>query len=145
MLCRSLRKQADFFCFSLRRQRVIKNTFHGFSIPARAATIYSGGDKPVSYTLLSTVGRAVAAVLAHPLETTNCYVYIHSVRCTQNDILAALETVTGEKWKRTERLAEEARRSGLQRMKRGDMSGMPDVIVGGMFMGVKEAEDEGKA
>jgi hypothetical protein len=37
-------------------------------------------------------------MLLHPDETKNCYLKIRSVEFTQNECLAALEEVTGEKW-----------------------------------------------
>ncbi|KAL9614478.1 MAG: hypothetical protein Q9167_001006 [Letrouitia subvulpina] len=119
---------------------VIKNNLHGFSLPARTATIYTpGGQLPISYTTLSTVGLAVASVLSHPdpARFANTYTYVHSVRVSQLQILSALEKATGEKWERKEADAREVRANGLERVKKGDWAGLAEVVVGGLYSGVE--------
>ncbi|KAK4498199.1 hypothetical protein PRZ48_010856 [Zasmidium cellare] len=62
---------------------------------ARTATIYDGGDVPVSMTPASLVGEAVAAVLQHPEQTRNRSVLIHGGAFTQNQFLSIVQRCVG--------------------------------------------------
>lgn len=70
----------------------------GFIFDVRSATpkIWNGGDVVFSSTSLPTVGRAVAAVLAHPEETKNRAVRVQDVALTQNQILEIVNRVDPE-------------------------------------------------
>lgn len=86
-------------------------------------------------TILSDVGRAVVGILSHPDETANRYVYVQTVKFTQNQLLAALEKSTGKKWTVNKRSCAEARQTGGEKLAKGDMSGVQDSILGGMYTG----------
>ncbi|KAL9598544.1 MAG: hypothetical protein Q9219_004446 [cf. Caloplaca sp. 3 TL-2023] len=111
------------------------NGFLGFDIKSNTATIYDAGEAPVNMTTLSTVGQSVVSILQHPAETANRYVYIQSTRGTQNQILAALEKSTSKQWTVKKRESAEARQTGGAKLGKGDMSGIPDLIVGGILKG----------
>ncbi|KAF8208507.1 hypothetical protein K438DRAFT_1904262 [Mycena galopus ATCC 62051] len=70
----------------------------GFDIPARTAKIYDSGNEAFTASTMADIARAVAGTLEHSEETANKHVLIRSVRTTQNEILAALEAETKEKW-----------------------------------------------
>lgn len=76
-------------------------------------------------------------------KTANRNVYVNSYRTTQNEILAALEKATGEKWKTTPASAEELRKEGQEKVSRGDFGGVKALIIGTMYCGV-EALDYAK-
>ncbi|KAK2731798.1 hypothetical protein FQN55_004455 [Onygenales sp. PD_40] len=76
----------------------IEHGFLQYDIPNKTAVIWDEGDVPVTQSTLAQIGRATVAVLEHPSETANQYVYISSYTATANDILAALESATGSKW-----------------------------------------------
>ncbi|KAL4789231.1 hypothetical protein BDV19DRAFT_395240 [Aspergillus venezuelensis] len=75
----------------------------GFQVNLRSETpeFYDGGDRRFSTTTLSTVARAVVAVLdAENLEQTrNRVVYVHDVITTQRHLLeVARKVARGRKW-----------------------------------------------
>lgn len=76
----------------------LKTGFLGFDIQNRSAMIWDSGDKTFTLTNLSTVGKAVVAVLQNAAEYTNKYVYVGSVTTSQNEILAALQKKTAKNW-----------------------------------------------
>lgn len=72
---------------------------YGFDKANKTATIYDSGDTLMQVSNLPFIGRAVAAVLAHPEETKNKFISIASGTTSQNQILQILEQETGERWK----------------------------------------------
>lgn len=66
--------------------------------------------------------------------------FIQNIKTTQNQVLAALEKSTGKKWTVKNRSAAEARQTGGQKLGQGDMSGIPDLIVGGIYSGEPAAD-----
>ncbi|KAL8901989.1 MAG: hypothetical protein Q9207_004932 [Kuettlingeria erythrocarpa] len=113
----------------------LKTGFLGFDLHSKTATIYDAGDVPVCSTILSDVGQSVVGILKNPKETANRYVYIRTVTFTQNQLLAILEKSTGEKWSTKKRSTAEARQTGGEKLSKGDMSGVPDLITGGIYAG----------
>ena len=79
---------------------------------------------------MSTIGKAVASVLAHPAETANKYIHVNSYRATQNQILASLEKATGSKWTTEKASSAEANKRGSELLAKYDMSGLAPSIVG---------------
>ena len=55
---------------------------------------YDGGERRFSTTRLETIGKAVAAVLKKPQETSNRDVYVHDAVVTQKQ----LAKMSGKKW-----------------------------------------------
>lgn len=115
--------------------RGIKTGFLGFDLNSKTATIFDAGDVPVCSTILSDVGQSIVGILKNPKETANRYVYIRTVTFTQNQLLAILEKLTGEKWSTTKRGTAEARQTGIEKLTKGDMSGVPDLLTGGIHAG----------
>lgn len=73
--------------------------FLGFNISDKTATIWDSGDAPFSTSNPSTIGNGLVALLSKELDASaNKYVYIASHTVSQNQILAGLERVTGEKF-----------------------------------------------
>lgn len=64
------------------------------------------------------------AVLSNPTATVNQYLYIESFTASQNEILAALESGTGEKWTVTESNTEVAVTEGQALFDKGDFAGL---------------------
>ncbi|KAL8716756.1 MAG: hypothetical protein Q9225_005948 [Loekoesia sp. 1 TL-2023] len=117
----------------------LQNGFLGFDLKAHTATIYDAGDAQVNYTTLSTIGQSIASILSHPAETANRFICIQSIKASQNDMLAALEKSSGKKWTVNKRSSAEARQTGGEKLGKGDMSGMMDMIVGAIYCGDPEA------
>ncbi|KAF1981453.1 NmrA-like family protein [Aulographum hederae CBS 113979] len=117
--------------------------FMGWSIPTRSATIYNGGTSSYSATNLARIGEAVSAVLLHPAETANQYVYVHSFAVTQQRVLAALEASTGAKFAVTEAQSEELKKEGLAALEKGDEAVGLMKTVGAAVYGPKGLFDFG--
>ncbi|KAL8801476.1 MAG: hypothetical protein Q9182_004443 [Xanthomendoza sp. 2 TL-2023] len=114
--------------------------FLGFDLKTHTATIFDSGDAAVNSTNLTDVAKTIVSVLSNPEGTANKFIYIQSVKATQNEILAALEKSTGKKWTVKKRSAVEARQTGGEKLGKGDMSGIPDLITGGIFSGEPAAD-----
>lgn len=115
--------------------RGLQTGFLGFDLKSHTAQIYDAGDAKINMTTLSVVGQSVASVLQHPAETANRYVYVQSTVGTQNEILAALEKSTSEKWTINKISSADARKEGGEKLSKGDMSGILPSITGGIYSG----------
>ena len=124
-----------FVVFTLTRG--LKDGFLGFDLKTKTATICDSGDTVTNFSILDSVGQATIGILAYPAETANRYVFINSFRATQNDILNALETVTGEKWNVKKTTCEDESRIGREKMEKGDWSGVGHAIMGASYSGGK--------
>lgn len=66
--------------------------------------------------------------MEHPQETANRYLYIYSVETSQNEILEALEEVTGTKWTVQHLTMEEQFKEARIKHDGGDVQGMYALI-----------------
>lgn len=65
----------------------------------KTANLYDGGHRPFSVVTRTTIGKAVAAVLAHPAETANRLVKVHEATPTLKGLLVmAQKAVCEEGW-----------------------------------------------
>ncbi|KAF3916378.1 hypothetical protein ABW21_db0206333 [Orbilia brochopaga] len=76
----------------------LQQGFIGFNLKERKATIFNSGDKPMSLSTLPHIAKVVVWSITHPDETRNRTIRFYSHRTTQNELLAALEKLTGTKW-----------------------------------------------
>ena len=100
----------------------------GFDVKNQKASLFNGGRDTWSTTALSAVGLAVKNALLLPNETANKYLYIESLTVSQSEVVASLEKATGHPWEREQVDAEEMKRSGLEKMSKGDHSGVVSLI-----------------
>ncbi|KAJ9156320.1 NAD(P)-binding domain [Pleurostoma richardsiae] len=107
--------------------------FGGWNVPARTVTLFDGGDIPYEATNLDQVGRAIAKSLKKPELTRNQYVYVNSFTVTQNEVLKALETVTGEKFKVSQGTVEGLWQDGAAKVKEGQPLGALAQIAGAVY------------
>lgn len=121
----------------------MQKSFIGFDIPSRKATIFDEGAGKFNGTIMSTIGAAVVATVDRPALTANRYIFINSFLVTQSEILAALEKVMGEKWTTTHVSSEEMKKTGLEKLAKGDRSAAFDLIRAALFGG-DEAMDYSK-
>lgn len=101
----------------------LQNGFLEFDISTRTATIWDGGDKSFTLTNEKQLGRSVISVLEHPRETSNQYLYVASVETTQNEIVTALEKVTGARWTIKSTTTDEQVSAAIEKLTAGDFSG----------------------
>ncbi|KAJ3548192.1 hypothetical protein NM208_g1122 [Fusarium decemcellulare] len=64
----------------------------------RKFTLVDSGNEPYSTSPLAFIGDAVAAILKKPKETANQYLNVAGILTTQNELLKAVEEVTGNKF-----------------------------------------------
>lgn len=95
----------------------LMNGFLGYDLKNRIATILDGGDLKVSYTEIPQVALGVARILERDVSG---YLYISSVTATQNQILAALERISGEKLERKEETMQNYHEMSEQMMQSDD-------------------------
>ena len=100
----------------------------GFDVKNQKASLFNGGGDTWSTATLSTIGLAVKNALLLPNETANKYLYIESLTVSQIEVVASLEKAMGKPWKREQVDAEEMKRSGLEKMSKGDHSGVVPLI-----------------
>ena len=65
------------------------------NLKAKSINLYDGGHRPFSTTTLTTIGRAVAGVLAHPAETKNRAVHVHDMALSLKQLSATGKRATG--------------------------------------------------
>ena len=109
----------------------------GFDLKTRTATIFDSGNVPTNFTLVSTTGKATTAILRNPVETADRYVFIDSLYVTQNEILAALEKITCQKWIVKKTTCQEESRTGRGLLENGDSSGLGPAIMSASYSGGK--------
>ena len=61
-------------------------------------TVYNGGNTPFSVTTLSTVGKAIVAILKNLKATENCPIFIHDAAITQNQLIRIAKEADGIEW-----------------------------------------------
>ena len=108
--------------------RGITSGFMGFDVKNHKVSLVNGGRDSWSTATMSTIGLAVKNALLIPNETANKYLYIESLTVSQSEVVASLERAMGKKWEREEVDAEEMKRRGLEKMSKGDYSGMVSLI-----------------
>lgn len=104
-----------------------------YNLTDHSATIWDDGNKSFTFTNEKQLGQAVVAVLKHPEDTKNKYLYIASVETTQNKILAALEESSGRRWTVTKTTTETQVAEALKKLAAGDFSGAFALVRGTVF------------
>lgn len=100
-----------------------------FDLKARKAYILDGGNIKFSASNLAFIGKAVLKILQKPDETANKLLYVHSNYVTQLELLAALETATGEQFERIEQSSEEELNVSRPKMLAGDGEAREEVVA----------------
>ena len=112
----------------MRKIRGITSGFMGFDVKNQKASLFNGGRDTWSTATFSTLGLAVNNAMLIPNETANKYRYIESLTVSQSEVVASLEKAMGKPWEREQVDAEEMKRSGLEKMSKGDHSGVVSLI-----------------
>ncbi|KAF2161394.1 hypothetical protein M409DRAFT_28128 [Zasmidium cellare ATCC 36951] len=120
----------SFFDWSLRSPMV-------WNIPEQKAVIFDGGDKEFEATTLKQVALTVAAVLSPECQaaTANRYVYVNSFTLTQNQVLAALEKTTADKFEVKHESVGDWHREAIEAVERDPKSrvGMSKMFVANIY------------
>ena len=70
------------------------------NVQERSALVFDGGDVKWSATTLDTIAKATVRVLEMEAETKNRMLFIQSFRVSQNEVLDAVERITGTRFER---------------------------------------------
>jgi hypothetical protein len=100
------------------------------------ATVWDDGDVPFSTTNLPLIGRTLVKILTDPAayaDSENKYVYLASHTTTQNQVIAAAEKATGKKFEITKVNGAQRVAEGREKLAKGDMLGIRDLISGIAF------------
>lgn len=84
------------------------------------ATLWDGGEHPISLTRLAAVGQAVVGVLKHPDETKNRAVYVHEAAVPLKKLLEiAKEYTPGKQWTVVESSTEDVVKKSNEALSKG--------------------------
>lgn len=100
-----------------------------FDVRKRKAYLLDGGDIKFSNSTLPFIADAVVKILQKPEETANRVLYIHSLRVTQNELLAVLEKVTGASFEKIEQDSEKELAVSRPKMLDGDAAAREEVVA----------------
>jgi len=100
-----------------------------FDVRGRKAYLLDGGNIKFSASTLPFIGSAVVKILEKPQETENKLMYIHSLHVTQEEVLAALEKATGDRFERIEENSEEELKKCRPKMLDGDHDAREEVVA----------------
>ncbi|KAL3481320.1 hypothetical protein BJX99DRAFT_253622 [Aspergillus californicus] len=117
--------------------------FFGFDLATKTVTLIDGGTSVFTATTLPTIAKALVAILDHPEETQNQYVFLSSFNVSQRDILDVVERVDGQKWTVKDVTSDELIANGQRRLAEGDFAGIVDLTRGGAF-GKRALGDESR-
>jgi hypothetical protein len=108
--------------------------FLGFNLKNKTATIWDSGDAPFTGTNLSTIGAGLVSLLSKDVDASaNKYVYISSHTISQNQLLAGLERVTGEKFTVTHVDSKKSIPENHEKLAKHDYSGVSGLIQAAAF------------
>jgi uncharacterized protein YbjT (DUF2867 family) len=109
----------------------------GIDTKSHTAKIRNEGKIPISASTLAQTGRVVAAVLSHPAETANKFVYTHSFVVTPNEIIAILEKLTEKTFTISYTTSDEEIEEGRKLLAQGNQAGMINLLAGLIFGGAE--------
>ncbi|TVY81249.1 putative pinoresinol-lariciresinol reductase [Lachnellula suecica] len=101
----------------------------GLNLAAKRATIFDSGNEPYSTSSLSFIGKIVAAALTNASVTKNRYISVSGFTTTQNEVLKAVEEVTGAKFEVTSTKTAEVEKVADEKMAKGDYSAFIEYLV----------------
>jgi hypothetical protein len=119
------------------KNRGLQVGFLGFNLQDKIATIWDGGNTPVTVSNLSTIGLALVKTLSSSSAlqaTANQYVYVGSHTVSQNEILDGFQKLTGNAWSvAQEKNTKEVVPVELEKVKKGDYSGITNLILAAAY------------
>ncbi|KAK4665084.1 uncharacterized protein QC763_511570 [Podospora pseudopauciseta] len=106
-----------------------KHGLSTISLDDKTSSIVDSGNEKFQVSTLAQVGRAVVGVLKHLEETRNRYLVTSSFQVSQNEIIQAVEELTGEKYPVVKReRAEDLQRAGEEKLAVGDYRAFIDFL-----------------
>ncbi|KAL2268772.1 hypothetical protein VTJ83DRAFT_3618 [Remersonia thermophila] len=100
------------------------------NLKEKTSTVVDSGNEKFQASTLAHVGQAVAHILRHPAETANKYIGTASFNLSQNELIALVEELTGQKYPVTTRIpSEELRKKGEEKLEKGDFSAFLELLT----------------
>ncbi|KAK9247027.1 NmrA-like family-domain-containing protein [Lipomyces tetrasporus] len=94
------------------------------------ATLYDGGDVPFSATRLSTIGKAVVAVIENLDATRNEHVYFHDAAVTQNQLIEIAKRIDGKEWSTNVVSTADVEKKAYEMLKSSDPAEVGNAALG---------------
>ncbi|KAL2260103.1 hypothetical protein VTK26DRAFT_6007 [Humicola hyalothermophila] len=95
----------------------------------KTATVIDSGNEKWPASNLAHVGRAVAGILKHPDETANKYLATASFNLSQNELIAIVEELTGQKFPvATHETSSDLQKEGERKLEAGDYRAFVDFL-----------------
>ena len=116
---------------------VTKGTFWHLDLNAKKMLVFDDGNARFAATNLAQVARAVANTLLKEEEMKNKYLLIQSFAFTQNELLAALEKITGDKFERETVATKDFLAEHVPGSQKGEFEHMMNVV---WAIGVTDSE-----
>lgn len=91
----------------------------GLDLQWHSATVHGTGDEPIAVSSLERVGNVVRSVCQHWGDIKRHYIYAAGVVTTANEVIAAAEHATGQKWTVDNNDVQDSIREGVTRIERG--------------------------
>ncbi|KAK4225423.1 hypothetical protein QBC38DRAFT_264373 [Podospora fimiseda] len=116
----------------------------------KTSTIIDSGNEKFPASTLAQIGRAVAKVLQHPDETANKYIATSSFQLSQNELIAVVEELTGQKYPVVKKeKSEDLNKAGEEKLAAGDWRAFIDFLraynnADGAGNAIKEEESANK-
>ena len=87
------------------------------------ATIYDGGDVPISFTTLATIGKAVVGIINNLEATKNRAVYYHDTALSFNQLIELFKKIDGKEWITTQASTVEIEKGAYEALSKGENIG----------------------
>lgn len=111
---------------------VMRVGFASIYIPKREAQIFDSGDVKWHTTILPTVALAVTNLFTIPGALEKCkdrHVVISSFKTSQNEVVATLEKITGDKFKTAPVDGNKVGKEAQEKAAKGDFSMIKELIT----------------
>lgn len=91
-------------------------------------TIIDSGNEKFQASRKAHIGKAVVAILKHPEETANKYIGTASFNLSQNELVAIVEELIGEKLTVIHQSSKELQKAGEEKLAQGDFRAFVDFL-----------------
>lgn len=101
----------------------------GIDFDKKTVRVVDSGNEKFQTSNLHFVGKAVAAVLQHPEKTANKYLSVASFNVSINEIVAAIEELTGQEYEVTKASSADLQKLGEEKLAKGDYSAFGPLVT----------------
>ncbi|KAM7191709.1 hypothetical protein V8F20_009186 [Naviculisporaceae sp. PSN 640] len=102
--------------------------YSGINLQDKTAVIVDSGNEKFQASRKAHIGKAVAAILNHPEETANKYIGTASFNISQNELVAIIEELIGEKLSIIHESSADLQKAGEEKLAQGDFRAFVDFL-----------------